>query len=75
MNGIIPGPLWLAIASAVKGTSSENGNLIHCSENDTVTGEITERRKFDTSSLTEPRCSRGRSSKTIEVMRNRQFGD
>ena len=36
MNGIMPGPLWLAIASATNGTSHENRNLIQGSKNDTV---------------------------------------
>lgn len=36
MNGIMPGPLWLAIASAVKNDSSENRFLNHCSGNDAV---------------------------------------
>jgi len=41
MNGIVPGPLWLAIASAV----SENGTLIHHSKNDIVTRKMVENQK------------------------------
>jgi hypothetical protein len=36
MNGIMPGPLWLAIASAGKSDSLENVTLTHRSESDTV---------------------------------------
>jgi hypothetical protein len=42
MNGIVPGPLWLAIASSVDNTPNENRTLTHPSENATVTGEMTE---------------------------------
>ena len=36
MNGIIPGPLWLAIASAASNSAVENRTLTHRSENATV---------------------------------------
>ena len=36
MNGIMPGPLWLAIASSVNRTPNENRTLTHHSQNDTV---------------------------------------
>lgn len=36
MNGIMPGPLWLAIASATLNDTSENGTLNHHSQNATV---------------------------------------
>ena len=39
MNGIVPGPLWLAIASAVNNPASENGTLIQQSKIDTLTGK------------------------------------
>jgi hypothetical protein len=39
MNGIMPGPLWLAIASAVNSTSTKNRTLSHYPKSDTVTGE------------------------------------
>ena len=42
MNGIVPGPPWLAIASAINGASHENGNLIQDSKNDTVTRKLIE---------------------------------
>ena len=45
MNGIMPGPLWLAIASAEKGGSSENRTLNHYSENDTVTAKTANSQK------------------------------
>ncbi|MEJ2582700.1 MAG: hypothetical protein P8127_13855 [Acidobacteriota bacterium] len=38
MNGIVPGPLWLVIASATNGSSVENRTLTHHSKNGTVTG-------------------------------------
>ena len=41
MNGIMPGPLLLAIASAV----SENGTLIHHSKNDNVARKMVESQK------------------------------
>lgn len=41
MNGIMPGPLWLSIASAVNGGPTENRTLTDSSKNDTVTGEMT----------------------------------
>jgi len=37
MNGIVPGPLWLAIASA----ANENRNLTHQPQSDTFTGTRT----------------------------------
>jgi hypothetical protein len=43
MNGIVPGPLWLMVASAVSQSSLENGTLIHHSKNDTVAGKRAER--------------------------------
>ena len=36
MNGVMPGPLWLAIASAANSASLENGTLTHQSNNGTV---------------------------------------
>ena len=42
MNGITPGPLWLAIASSVSSAQTENRTLIRHSKNDTVTGEMAE---------------------------------
>jgi hypothetical protein len=39
MNGIVPGPLWLAIASAATSDSLENGTLTHHSKNDIVAGK------------------------------------
>ena len=42
MNGIMPGPLWLAIASSVKRDPTENRTFIHHSKNDTVTGKMAE---------------------------------
>jgi hypothetical protein len=36
MNGIMPGPLWLAIASAASNSAVENRTLTHRSENATV---------------------------------------
>ena len=41
MNGILPGPLWLAIASSVNRTPTENRTLTYPSENATVTGVMT----------------------------------
>ena len=35
MNGIMPGPLWLAIVSAVRGISSLTRNPIHHPKSDT----------------------------------------
>jgi hypothetical protein len=40
MNGVMPGPLLLAIASAAKGTPSENGTLTHPSKNVTFSGNM-----------------------------------
>jgi len=40
MNGIMPGPLWLAIASAANDTTIENRNPTHELKNDTVTGNM-----------------------------------
>ena len=42
MNGILPGPLWLAIASSVNSSPVENGTLTRTSKNATVNGEMTE---------------------------------
>ena len=45
MNGIIPGPLWLAIASATNGTSPENRNLIQHYRSDNVARKMFESQK------------------------------
>lgn len=42
MNGIIPGPLWLAIASATNGALPENRNLIQHSKSDNVARKMVE---------------------------------
>lgn len=42
MNGIMPGPLWLAIASATNSTTVETRNPTHPAKNATVTGELTD---------------------------------
>lgn len=42
MNGIMPGPLWLAMASAANSTSHENRNLNQDSKNDNVTRKMIE---------------------------------
>ena len=42
MNGIMPGPLWLAIASATIDASPENRNLIQDVKNDSVTRRMIE---------------------------------
>jgi len=39
MNGIMPGPLFLAIASASHADSSENATLTHSGKSATVTGK------------------------------------
>lgn len=36
MNGIMPGPLWLAIVSAANSTSLENGTPTHQAKNGNV---------------------------------------
>ena len=41
MNGIMPGPMWLATASAAYDTAIENRNPTHGLKNDTVTGKMT----------------------------------
>jgi hypothetical protein len=46
MNGIMPGPLWLAIASAV----SENRTLIHHSKSRNVTKKMVDSQKDVTDS-------------------------
>jgi hypothetical protein len=43
MNGIVPGPLWLMVASAVTSSSLENGTLLEEPVNDTVAGKRAER--------------------------------
>jgi hypothetical protein len=45
MNGIMPGPLWLAIASATNRASSENGTLIRSSKSGNVTTKIVDSQK------------------------------
>ena len=40
MNGIMPGPLFLAIASASNADSSLNGTLTDVSKRNTVAGKI-----------------------------------
>jgi len=45
MNGIMPGPLWLAIASATNSASSEKGTLIHSSKSGNVTTKIVDSQK------------------------------
>ena len=41
MNGILPGPLWLAVASAASTSSLENGNPTRPEKNATVSNETT----------------------------------
>jgi hypothetical protein len=41
MNGIMPGPLWLAIASAASTDSLENGNPTRPARNANVSRETT----------------------------------
>ena len=45
MNGVMPGPLWLAIASAGNSPSTSSGNPGHHSISDTVAGKKTENQK------------------------------
>ena len=45
MNGIMPGPLLLAIASATNGTSPEDGNPIQHSRSDNVARKMVESKK------------------------------
>jgi hypothetical protein len=45
MNGIMPGPLWLAIASATNGASPENRTLIQHSRSDNVARKMVESQK------------------------------
>jgi len=45
MNGIMPGPLWLSIASAVNGDPTENRTLTYPSKNATVTGVMTKNKE------------------------------
>lgn len=45
MNGIVPGPLWLAIASATNGVSTENRTLIQHLESDNVARKMVEFQK------------------------------
>lgn len=42
MNGIMPGPLWLAIASSVNSAPIENRALTYPSKNANVTGKTAE---------------------------------
>jgi len=45
MNGIMPGPLFLAIASATNGASPENRNLIQHFRSDNVARKMFESQK------------------------------
>jgi len=45
MNGIMPGPLWLAIASAAYDTTIENRTPPYKPKNVTVTGKTTDNQK------------------------------
>ena len=42
MNGVMPGPLWLAIASAAKHDSLDNRTLTYPSGNATFTGNMSD---------------------------------
>ncbi len=48
MNGIMPGPLWLAIASSANSSLTENRTLTYQSKNATVTGEMAENQEDNT---------------------------
>ena len=48
MNGVMPGPLWLAIASGASNNLGENGTLTHPSKNATVTRKMTDRQNDTT---------------------------
>jgi len=45
MNGIMPGPLWLAIASATNSTSSESATPIHSCKSGDVTTKMVDSQK------------------------------
>ena len=45
MNGIVPGPLWLAIASATNSALTENRTLTWSSKIDTLTGKMNQSSK------------------------------
>ena len=70
MNGVMPGPLWLAIASAINNTSVETGTLTHPSKNATVTEKMTDSQR-DVSDLETEWGGRGceSPSATREVKR------
>jgi len=62
MNGIMPGPLWLAIASATNGTPVENRNPTHPSKNATVTGKFSDIERITSDPVTKGNGGRGSES-------------
>jgi hypothetical protein len=62
MNGVMPGPLWLAIASAAKSDSLENGTLDQHSKNDTVDGKMTDIERIASDPVKKGKGGRGSDS-------------
>jgi len=65
MNGILPGPLWLAIVSTVKDTSSLTRNPIHYPKSDT----FAEKKADESMRRMAPRRNRRRSLKVSRPSR------
>ena len=67
MNGIMPGPLWLAIASAANGGSHENRNPTHPSKNATVPWKLSDVERITSNLVT--KGSRGGGSEPPSTTR------
>ena len=59
MNGILPGPLLLAIASAPNSSSFENGTLIQGFESDTVDGKMADIERISSAPQTKGNVGQG----------------
>lgn len=68
MNGIMPGPLFLAIASAAKNDSLENGTLIHRSGNATFTDNMSDIQRQV--SILEAKGRKGEEGESSSTTRN-----